>query len=147
MQKVGIFMSNDKTPISDSSKTTPKNLSSTGDYQIKTNYTSWSGYEDNKSLPTFRASKGDSTMPNTGLAFGWNHLRPFGNISLDDVTFTKEGAVAGIKMGWVSWSDWKTKIPCFVNENASSRGGIAFPADGNTIIFGRGKRWDVASKG
>lgn len=72
-------MSNDKTPISDSSKTTPKNLSSTGDYQIKTNYTSWSGYEDNKSLPTFRASKGDSTMPNTGLAFGWNHLRPFGN--------------------------------------------------------------------
>lgn len=115
-------------------------------YEIITDGTSWTNYENNEYLPTFRtARKDDGSVSNTGIAFGWEHLRPFGYTSLDSTILTVEGESHGMRMSWVSWSDWTTKLPCLVNE--ANTGGIAFPEDGNTILFGRGKRWDIASRG
>lgn len=56
-----------------------------------------------------------------------------------------DGAVSGMEFGWVSWSDWTGKVPALMSEG--HQGGIAFPSDGNVILFGQGKRWDISSRG
>ncbi len=50
----------------------------------------------------------------------------------------------GIRTAWVSWSDWNNeKYPCFVNDT-SNWGGIAFPSNGNAVIFNSaGKRFNI----
>lgn len=46
------------------------------------------------------------------------------------------GADHGIRTAWVSWSDWGSnqKVPCIV-QDADNWGGIAFPANGRTVLF------------
>ncbi len=50
----------------------------------------------------------------------------------------------GIRTAWVSWSDWNNeKYPCFVNDT-SNWGGIAFPSNGNAVMFNSaGKRFNI----
>lgn len=50
----------------------------------------------------------------------------------------------GIRTAWVSWSDWNNeKYPCFVNDT-SNWGGIAFPSNGNVVMFNSaGKRFNI----
>lgn len=46
------------------------------------------------------------------------------------------GANHGIRTAWVSWSDWGSnqKVPCIVQDK-DNWGGIAFPANGRTVLF------------
>lgn len=55
------------------------------------------------------------------------------------------GANHGIRTAWVSWSDWGSnqKIPCIVNDT-NNWGGIAFPANGRTVLFTHDRRVTVA---
>ena len=55
------------------------------------------------------------------------------------------GATHGIRTAWVSWSDWGSnqKIPCIV-QDADNWGGIAFPANGRTVLFTHDRRVTVA---
>lgn len=54
----------------------------------------------------------------------------------------------GIRTAWVSWSDWHNeKYACLVNDGPNW-GGIAFPYNGNTVIFSwSGKRDSWAGSG
>lgn len=53
----------------------------------------------------------------------------------------------GIRTAWVSWSDWNNeKYPCFVNDT-SNWGGIAFPSNGNVVMFNNaGRRFNIYSE-
>lgn len=55
------------------------------------------------------------------------------------------GANHGIRTAWVSWSDWGSnqKIPCIVQDK-DNWGGIAFPANGRTVLFTHERRVTVA---
>lgn len=55
------------------------------------------------------------------------------------------GANHGIRTAWVSWSDWGSnqKIPCIVQDK-DNWGGIAFPANGRTVLFTHDRRVTVA---
>lgn len=110
---------------------------------------SWNdGWEHGDSLPDIRIGYSDSNKSVAGVTFGWNSLRPYANIDLSAVTnFSVDGANGTFKVGWITWSDWPNKIICIYNSNESSHGGIAFPPDGNVILFGVGKRWDIKGKG
>ncbi|QYU58215.1 phage tail protein [Weissella confusa] len=54
-----------------------------------------------------------------------------------------DGAINGMKFSWISWSDWTDKIPVITDEKL--QGGIAFPVDGNVILYSRSKRVDLNS--
>lgn len=56
-----------------------------------------------------------------------------------------DGANHGIRTAWVSWSDWGSnqKIPCIVQDK-DNWGGIAFPANGRTVLFTHERRVTVA---
>lgn len=55
------------------------------------------------------------------------------------------GANHGIRTAWVSWSDWGSnqKIPCIV-QDGNNWGGVAFPANGRTVLFTHERRVTVA---
>lgn len=55
------------------------------------------------------------------------------------------GANHGIRTAWVSWSDWGSnqKVPCIVQDK-DNWGGIAFPANGRTVLFTHERRVTVA---
>lgn len=66
----------------------------------------------------------------------------FGKANFQDgVRIGVTGATHGIRTAWVSWSDWGSnqKIPCIV-QDADNWGGIAFPANGRTVLFTRNYR-------
>ena len=52
----------------------------------------------------------------------------------------------GIRTAWVSWSDWHNeRYACLVNDGPNW-GGIAFPYNGNTVMFnGQGLRFNIFS--
>ena len=54
----------------------------------------------------------------------------------DGVRIGVTGANHGIRTAWVAWSDWglNQKVPCIV-QDADNWGGIAFPANGRTVLF------------
>lgn len=54
----------------------------------------------------------------------------------DGVRIGVTGANHGIRTAWVSWSDWGSwqKVPCIVQDK-DNWGGIAFPANGRTVLF------------
>ena len=61
----------------------------------------------------------------------------FGKASFQDgVRIGVTGANHGIRTAWVAWSDWglNQKVPCIV-QDADNWGGIAFPANGRTVLF------------
>lgn len=69
----------------------------------------------------------------------YNH----GNLNILDGNLHVKPVYAnhGIRTAWVSWSDWGSnqKIPCIV-QDANNWGGIAFPANGRTVLFTHGYR-------
>lgn len=69
----------------------------------------------------------------------YNH----GNLNILDGNLHVKPVYAnhGIRTAWVSWSDWGSnqKIPCIV-QDADNWGGIAFPANGRTVLFTHGYR-------
>lgn len=70
----------------------------------------------------------------------------FDKVNFQDNLHVKPGGSShGIRTAWVSWSDWGSnqKIPCIV-QDASNWGGIAFPANGRTVLFTRDHRVTVA---
>lgn len=61
----------------------------------------------------------------------------FGKASFQDgVRIGVTGANHGIRTAWVAWSDWGSwqKVPCIVQDK-DNWGGIAFPANGRTVLF------------
>lgn len=72
-------------------------------------------------------------------------LRVFGETHFDWDIHVKGGGSHGIRTAWVSWSDWGSnqKIPCIVNDT-NNWGGIAFPANGRTVLFTHERRVTVA---
>lgn len=73
--------------------------------------------------------------------YNWGDLRlPEGNLHVKPVY-----ANHGIRTAWVSWSDWGSnqKIPCIVQDK-DNWGGIAFPANGRTVLFTHERRVTVA---
>ena len=70
----------------------------------------------------------------------------FGKANFQDgVRIGVTGANHGIRTAWVSWSDWGSnqKIPCIVQDK-DNWGGIAFPANGRTVLFTHDRRVTVA---
>lgn len=63
-------------------------------------------------------------------------LRVFGETHFDWDIHVKGGGSHGIRTAWVSWSDWGSnqKVPCIVQDK-DNWGGIAFPANGRTVLF------------
>lgn len=55
------------------------------------------------------------------------------------------GASHGIRTAWVAWSDWGSwqKVPCIVQDK-DNWGGIAFPANGRTVLFTHDYRVDTS---
>ncbi len=55
------------------------------------------------------------------------------------------GANHGIRTAWVAWSDWGSwqKVPCIVQDK-DNWGGIAFPANGRTVLFTHDYRVDTS---
>lgn len=72
-------------------------------------------------------------------------LRVFGETHFDWDIHVKGGGSHGIRTAWVSWSDWGSnqKIPCIVQDK-DNWGGIAFPANGRTVLFTHERRVTVA---
>lgn len=72
-------------------------------------------------------------------------LRVFGETHFDCDIHVKGGGSHGIRTAWVSWSDWGSnqKIPCIVQDK-DNWGGIAFPANGRTVLFTHERRVTVA---
>lgn len=73
----------------------------------------------------------------------YNH----GNLNILDGNLHVKPVYAnhGIRTAWVSWSDWDSnqKIPCIVQDK-DNWGGIAFPANGRTVLFTHERRVTVA---
>lgn len=73
----------------------------------------------------------------------YNH----GNLNILDGNLHVKPVYAnhGIRTAWVSWSDWGSnqKIPCIVQDK-DNWGGIAFPANGRTVLFTHERRVAVA---
>lgn len=73
----------------------------------------------------------------------YNH----GNLNILDGNLHVKPVYAnhGIRTAWVSWSDWGSnqKIPCIVQDK-DNWGGIAFPANGRTVLFTHERRVTVA---
>ena len=73
----------------------------------------------------------------------YNH----GNLNILDGNLHVKPVYAshGIRTAWVSWSDWGSnqKIPCIV-QDTTNWGGIAFPANGRTVLFTHERRVIVA---
>lgn len=73
----------------------------------------------------------------------YNH----GNLNILDGNLHVKPVYAnhGIRTAWVSWSDWGSnqKIPCIVQDK-DNWGGIAFPANGRTVLFTHDRRVTVA---
>ena len=58
-----------------------------------------------------------------------------GNNLIGNTQFYPTDAENSIRITWVAWSNWgNRKMPALVNGN-TSYGGIAFPKDGNVVIF------------
>lgn len=63
----------------------------------------------------------------------------------DGVRIGVTGANHGIRTAWVAWSDWGSwqKVPCIVQDK-DNWGGIAFPANGRTVLFTHDYRVDTS---
>ena len=65
---------------------------------------------------------------------------------MSDARIWMKDAEANIRFGWTSWSDWTGKIPSMYRTEwgkTQSTGGIGFGGDGNVILFGGNRRWDM----
>ncbi|WP_462271061.1 phage tail protein [Ligilactobacillus agilis] len=84
--------------------------------------------------PTISAGWGGNTYGNSGISFLWDSILLYGSVQLGNIRVAD--ATNAIGVGWTSWSDWNNeKYPSFTNENGSNHGGIAFPPNGNTVVW------------
>ena len=68
-----------------------------------------------------------------------------GNNLIGNTTFIPYGIEGGIAVTWTNWSDWHGKIPAVMRYDGPGKwlGCIAFGGDGNVILSGGGKRWNL----
>ena len=68
-----------------------------------------------------------------------------GNNLIGNTTFMPFGIEGGIAVTWTNWSDWTGKIPAVMRYDGPGKwlGCIAFGGDGNVILSGGGKRWNL----
>lgn len=68
-----------------------------------------------------------------------------GNNLIGNTTFIPSGIEGGIAVTWTNWSDWTGKIPAVMRYDGPGKwlGCIAFGGDGNVILSGGGKRWNL----
>ena len=88
----------------------------------------------------------DNTVGDSGIGFYWNSVKLAGSVDMSDARIWMKDAEANIRFGWTSWSDWTGKIPSMYRTEwgkTQSTGGIGFGGDGNVILFGGGRRWDM----
>lgn len=88
----------------------------------------------------------DDTVGDSGIGFYWNSIKLAGSVDMSDAKIWMGGAEANLKFGWTSWSDWTGKIPSMYRTEwgkMQSTGGIGIGGDGNVILFGGNKRWDM----
>ena len=88
----------------------------------------------------------DNTVGDSGIGFYWNSVKLAGSVDMSDARIWMKDAEANIRFGWTSWSDWTGKIPSMYRTEwgkTQSTGGIGFGGDGNVILFGGNKRWDM----
>ena len=97
---------------------------------VKFDKSSQNGYYQ----PTISAGWGGNTYGNSGISFLWDSILLYGSVQLGNIRVAD--ATNAIGVGWTSWSDWNNeKYPSFTNENGSNHGGIAFPPNGNTVVW------------
>ena len=88
----------------------------------------------------------DDTVGDSGIGFYWNSVKLAGSVDMSDARIWMKDAEANIRFGWTSWSDWTGKIPSMYRTEwgkTQSTGGIGFGGDGNVILFGGNRRWDM----
>ncbi|MDY4065235.1 MAG: hypothetical protein SOY59_06290 [Ligilactobacillus agilis] len=94
---------------------------------------------------TYNATSAGFAVPGNAVHI-WKDTYIHGTTHLgyDGITKNK----VGIRTAWVSWSDWHNeRYACLVNDGPNW-GGIAFPYNGNTVIFSwSGKRDSWAGSG
>ena len=68
-----------------------------------------------------------------------------GNNLIGNTTFIPSGIEGGIAVTWTNWSDWTGKIPAVMRYDGPGKwlGCIAFGGDGNVVLSGGGKRWNL----
>ena len=88
----------------------------------------------------------DDTVGDSGIGFYWNSVKLAGSVDMSDARIWMVGAEANLRFGWTNWSDWTGKIPSMYRTEwgkTQGTGGIGIGGDGNVILFGGGKRWDM----
>lgn len=88
----------------------------------------------------------DNTVGDSGIGFYWNSVKLAGSVDMSDARIWMKDAEANIRFGWTNWSDWTGKIPSMYRTEwgkTQSTGGIGIGGDGNVILFGGGRRWDI----
>ena len=112
----------------------------------------WTGGKWNTSTqptyiqPTVQLGYNTNTYGNSGVSFYWNSIKPFGTLDMTDVNIWMADAEARLRFGWINWSDWTGKIPSLYrtpHDSAKAIGGIGVGNDGNVILFGGNRRWDM----
>lgn len=96
--------------------------------------------------PTVQLGYNTNTYGNSGVSFYWNSVKPFGTLDMTDVSIWMADAEARLRFGWINWSDWTGKIPSLYrtpHDSAKAIGGIGVGGDGNVILFGGNRRWDM----
>ena len=88
----------------------------------------------------------DDTVGDSGIGFYWNSVKLAGSVDMSDARIWMGGAEANLRFGWTNWTDWTGKIPSLYRTEwgkMQGTGGIGIGGDGNVILFGGGKRWDM----
>ncbi|MYV10534.1 hypothetical protein [Ligilactobacillus salivarius] len=96
--------------------------------------------------PTVQLGHNANSFGDSGVTLYWNSIKPFGNVDMTDARIWMADAQANLRFGWTNWSDWTGKLPSMYRTEwgrTQGTGGIAIGYDGNVILFGGGKRWDI----
>lgn len=102
-------------------------------------------YTPTNSQKTTKAFSPAISYSETGFGWAPQNIHMYKPTTFhSDVHMNVSSTGYGIRTAWVSWSDWNNeKYPCFVNDSGNW-GGIAFPSNGNTIMFNSaGKRFNI----
>jgi hypothetical protein len=96
--------------------------------------------------PTVQLGYNANSFGDSGVTLYWNSIKPFGSVDMTDARIWMADAQANLRFGWTNWSDWTGKLPSMYRTEwgrTQGTGGIAIGYDGNVILFGGGKRWDI----
>lgn len=96
--------------------------------------------------PTVQLGHNANSFGDSGVTLYWDSIKPFGSVDMTDARIWMADAQANLRFGWTNWSDWTGKLPSMYRTEwgrTQGTGGIAIGYDGNVILFGGGKRWDI----